>query len=44
MGPKSTELLALLDNRMDGFTKSQRKIAVFIKENLDKAAFYTELV
>lgn len=41
MGPKSTELLNVIESRMDSFTKSQRKIAVFIKENLDKAAFYT---
>ena len=41
MGPKSTELLNVIESRMDSFTKSRRKIAVFIKENLDKAAFYT---
>lgn len=41
MGPKSTELLTLIEERMDSFTKSQRKIAVFIRDNLDKAAFYT---
>lgn len=41
MEPKSNELLDLIDSRMDSFTKSQRKIALFIKDNLDKAAFYT---
>ncbi len=41
MEPKLTQLLDLIDYKMNSFTKSQRKIAMFIKNNLDKAAFYT---
>jgi len=41
MGSKTMGLLESIDGKMEGFTKSQRKIALFIKENLDKAAFYT---